>query len=44
MCKYKEVDIFEGNMMPDNLSLLLSIPPKNKCVKFYGVFERKKVY
>ena len=42
LCKYKGVEILEGNMMPDHVHLLISIPPKNERVKFYGVFKRKK--
>ena len=28
LCRYKEVEIIEGHMMPDHVHLLLSIPPK----------------
>ena len=28
LCKYKGVEIIEGQMMPDHVHLLLSIPPK----------------
>ena len=28
LCKWKGVEIIEGLMMPDNIHLLLSIPPK----------------
>ena len=27
LCKWKGVEIIEGNMMPDHIHLLLSIPP-----------------
>ncbi len=41
LCKYKGVEIIEGHMMIDHVHLLVSIPPKNKCIKLYGIFERK---
>ncbi len=42
LCKYKGVEILEGHMMPDHVHLLLSIPPKDECVKFHGILEREK--
>ena len=31
LCKYKDVEILEGHMMPDHAHLLLRIPPKRAC-------------
>ena len=28
LCKWKGVEIIEGNMMPDHIHILVSIPPK----------------
>ena len=28
LCKWKGVEIIEGNMMPDHVHILVSIPPK----------------
>ena len=42
LCKWKGVEIIEGNVMPDHIHLLVSIPPEDKCIKFYGIFERQK--
>jgi REP element-mobilizing transposase RayT len=28
LCKYKGVEILEGHLMPDNIHMLVSIPPK----------------
>ena len=34
LCKWKGVEIIEGNMMPDHVHLLLSIPPKYSMPNF----------
>ena len=40
LCSYKGVEIIEGHLMPDRIHMLVSIPPKNKCIIIYGVFKR----
>ena len=34
LCKYKGVENIEGNMMPDHVHLLVSIPPKMSVSSF----------
>ncbi len=34
LCRYKWVKIIEGHMMPDQVHLLLSIPPKTSVASF----------
>ena len=41
LCKYKEVEIIEGHMMPDHVHLLLSIPPKTSIASFMGYLKGK---
>ena len=41
LCKYKGVEIREGNMMPDHVHLLLSIPPKTSVSSFMGYLKGK---
>ena len=41
LCKYKEVEILEGHMMPDHVHLLLSIPPKMSVSSFMGYLKGK---
>ena len=42
LCKYKDVEILEGHMMPDHVHLTNKYTTKNERVKFYGIFKRKK--
>ena len=39
LCKYKGVEIVEGNMMPDHVHLLISIPPKMSVSSFMGYLK-----
>lgn len=41
LCKDKGVEILEGNMMPDHVHLLLSIPPKMSVSSFMGYLKGK---
>ena len=41
LCKYKDVEILEGHMMPDHVHLLLSIPPKTSVSSFMGYLKGK---
>ena len=41
LCRYKEVEIIEGHMMPDHIHLLLSIPPKTSISSFMGYLKGK---
>ena len=43
LCKWKGVEIIEGNMMPDHIHLLLSIPPKYSVSNFMGYLKGKSV-
>ena len=36
LCKWKGVEIIEGNMMPDHVHILVSIPPKYSVSAFMG--------
>ena len=41
LCRYKEVEILEGHMMPDHVHLLISIPPKLSVSSFMGYLKCK---
>ena len=41
LCKYKGVEIIEGNMKPDHVHLLVSIPPKTSVSSFMGNLKVK---
>lgn len=41
LCKYKGVEIIEGNARPDHIHLLLSIPPKYAVLDFMGYLKGK---
>ena len=41
LCKYKGVEIIEGDRMPDHVHLLLSIPPKTSVASFMGYLKEK---
>lgn len=41
LCKWKGVEIIEGNMMPDHIHILLSIPPKYSVSNFMGYLKGK---
>ena len=41
LCAWKGVEIIEGNMMPDNVHLLVAIPPKYSVSQFMGYLKRK---
>ena len=41
LCQYKGVKIIEGNLMPDHVHLLLSIPPKMSVSSFMGYLKGK---
>ena len=41
LCKYKGVEIIEGDRMPDHVHLLLSIPPKRSVASFMGYLKGK---
>ena len=40
LCSYKDVEIIEGHLMPDDVHMLVSLSTKNKCFKFHGLFKR----
>ena len=42
LCKWKGVEIIEGNMMPDHVHILVSIPPKYSVSQFMGYLQREK--
>ena len=41
MCKYKGVEILEGELMPDHIHMLVSIPPKYAVADFMGYLKGK---
>ena len=41
LCRYKQVEIMEGHMMPDHVHLLLSIPPRISVSSFMGYLKGK---
>jgi len=41
LCKWKGVEILAGNMMPDHVHLLISIPPKLSVANFMGYLKGK---
>ena len=41
LCRYKQVEIIEGHMMPDHVHLLLSIPPRISVSSFMGYLKGK---
>ena len=41
LCKYKQVEIIEGHMMPDHVHLLISIPPRISISSFMGYLKGK---
>lgn len=41
LCKYKDVEIIEGHLMPDHVHLLVSIPPKLSVAQFMGDLKGK---
>ena len=41
LCKYKDVTIIEGHMMPDHVHLLVSIPPKLIVSQFMVYLKEK---
>ena len=41
LCKWKGVEIIEGNMMPDHVHILVSIPPKMSVSSFMGYLKGK---
>ena len=41
LCKYKGVEIIEGEICPDHIHLLLSIPPKMSISGFMGYLKGK---
>lgn len=40
LCQWKGVEIIEGEVCPDHIHLLVSIPPK-ECVRIYGYLKGK---
>ena len=41
LCKWKGIEIIEGNMMPDHIHILVSIPPKMSVSSFTGYLKGK---
>lgn len=41
LCTWKGVDIIEGEVRPDHIHLLLSIPPKLSVLSFMGYLKGK---
>ena len=43
LCKWKGVEIIEGNIMPDYIHILVSIPPKMNVSQIMGYLKEKAV-
>ena len=43
ICGWKGVEIIEGEVCPDHVHLLLSIPPKNERFVFRRILKKEKV-
>ena len=41
LCKWKGIEIIEGNMMPDHVHMLVSIPPKYSISQIMGYIKEK---
>ena len=41
LCKWKGIEIIEGNMMPDHVHMLVEIPPKYSVSSFMGYLKGK---
>jgi putative transposase len=41
LCKYKQVEILEGHIMPDHVHILVTIPPKTSVSSFMGYLKGK---
>ena len=41
LCSYKGVEILEGELMPDHIHMLVSIPPKYSISSFMGYLKGK---
>ena len=41
LCKYKGVEILEGELMPDHIHMLVTIPPKYSVSGFMGYLKSK---
>lgn len=41
LCKYKNVEVIEGHLMPDHVHMLVSIPPKLSVSQFMGYLKGK---
>ena len=44
LCQWKGVDIIEGEVCPDHIHIMVSIPPKMSVSGIYGLFERKEQF
>ena len=44
LCQWKGVEIIEGEVCPDHIHLLLSIPPKMSVSGFMGYLKGKKQF
>ena len=42
LCEWKGVDIIEGEVCPDHVHILVSIPPKMSVSVFMGYFNPKR--
>ena len=44
LCEQKAIEIIEANACPDHIHMLISVPPKYKCITDYGISQRKKQF
>ena len=40
LCEWKGVEIIEGEVCPDHVHILVSIPPQNERFGVHGILER----
>ena len=43
LCQWKGVEVIEGEICPDHIHMLVSIPPKMSVAGFMGYFNPKRI-
>ena len=44
LCAWKGVEVIEGEICPDHIHMLVSIPPKMSVAQFMGYLKGKSLY
>ncbi len=42
LCRWKNVEVLEGEICPDHIHMLVRIPPQNERCGVYGISERQE--